>query len=72
MAYGSKKQCLDHFKGAPDAYKKFGPLAQDMVALYDQIRLHLPRLYNDSGGKFGRLTGVTKYSGRRTHDPLLH
>jgi AIPR protein len=71
IAYSSKKACLDHFRDSPEAYRKFGPLAQDMLALYDDIRDQLPRLYNDIGGKFGRLTGVTKYNGRK-RQPLYY
>lgn len=45
----------------------------DLLRLYDMIQLHLPELYNKvrgsggdvAGGKFGKLTGVTTYKGRR-------
>ena len=65
ISYSSKKACLDHFSDNSDAYRKFGPLTQDILALYDYIREQLPNLYNDGGGKFGKLTGVTKYTGKK-------
>ena len=71
ISYNSKKACLDHFDANPNAYRKFGPLAQDILELYDHIRKQLPRLYNETGGRFGRLTGVTTYSGRKAQ-PLYY
>jgi hypothetical protein len=71
-AYRSKAACLELFKQHPESYQKIYPLANDILALYDQIHLHLPDLYNRvrakggdvAGGKFGRLTGVTTYNGK--------
>jgi hypothetical protein len=73
-AYRSKAACLDHFEQYPDSYKKIYPLAKDILKLYDNIQLTLPELYNTvrgkggekSGGKFGRLTGVTTYKGKKS------
>jgi hypothetical protein len=73
-AYRSKKACLDHFKAHASDYKKIYPIAPDVLELYDNIQLLLPDLYNQvrgksgevAGGKFGKLTGVTTYKGRRT------
>lgn len=67
MVYNAKAKCLDHFDDNLSVYRKIYPLAQEILALYDSIRLRLPDLYNTargetgavSGGKFGRLTGVT-------------
>lgn len=72
-AYRSKSACLDHFEKFTPSYKKIYPLAQDILELFDTIQLHLPQLYNEvrgtggekSGGKFGKLTGVTTYKGKR-------
>lgn len=66
ISYNSKKACLDNLRDNPEEYRKLGPLAQDILALFDQIRKHLPSLYNDTGGRFGRLTGVTTYSGKKS------
>jgi AIPR protein len=60
-AYRSKIACLGHFKAHRSAYKKIYPLAKEILELYDHIQDKLPSLYNASGGKFGRLTGVTFY-----------
>lgn len=72
-AYRSKATCLQHFAANKGSYEKIYPLANDILELYDYIQLYLPDLYNRvrakrgdvTGGKFGRLTGVTTYDGKR-------
>lgn len=65
-AYRSKAACLQHFKDHTKAYEKIYPLASDILQLYDLVQLALPELYNKvRGGKFGHLTGVTTYNGKR-------
>jgi hypothetical protein len=72
-AYRSKAACLKHFKDHTKSYKRIYPLAQEILALYDHIQEKLPELYNTvrgktgnvSGGKFGKLTGVSVYEGKR-------
>lgn len=72
-AYRSKAACIQHFKAHSKSYEKIYPLAKDILELYDFVNLQLPELYNTvrgkggdvSGGKFGRLTGVTTYKGKR-------
>ena len=71
-AYRSKAACLKHFQGHAESYRKIYPIAPDLLALYDHIQLELPELYNRartqaglSGGKFGKLTGVVSYNGKR-------
>ncbi len=74
MAYNSKAHCLDHFKANQKSYKKIYPLAKEILPLYDHIRDRLPDLYNTarsetgnvSGGKFGKLTGVAYYKGKKS------
>jgi hypothetical protein len=76
-AYRSKAACLSHFKENQTSYKKIYPLAKEILALYDHIQDRMPELYNKvrgqsggvSGGKFGKLTGVTVY-GARGHSEL--
>jgi len=73
-AYRSKAACLTHFKENRNSYRKIYPLAKEILALYDHIREQLPELYNTvrgqtgnvSGGKFGKLTGVAVYDGKRS------
>ncbi len=73
-AYRSKAACLTHFKEHSADYRKIYPLATEILALYDRVQEHLPDLYNTvrgqtgnvSGGKFGKLTGVVTYTGRRS------
>ena len=60
ISYSSKGECLKNFRDNPEAYRKFGPLTQDVLILYDNIRKELPNIYNKRGGRFGKLTGVTK------------
>lgn len=72
-AYRSKAACLQHFQANKKSYEKIYPLANDILELYDHIQLNLPDLYNKVrgehgdvvGGKFGKLTGVTTYKGKR-------
>lgn len=72
-AYRSKAACLQHFQENRSNYEKIYPLAPDILDLYDNIQLQLPDLYNRvrgksgevAGGKFGKLTGVTTYDGKR-------
>lgn len=65
-AYRSKAACLQHFQEHRKSYEKIYPLAADILELYDLIQLTLPDLYNKvRGGKFGHLTGVTTYKGKR-------
>jgi hypothetical protein len=72
-AYRSKAACLQHFQDHKADYEKIYPLAPDILELYDRVQLLLPELYNKvrgksgevAGGKFGKLTGVTTYDGKR-------
>lgn len=65
-AYRSKQACLQHFEANRKSYEKLYPLAGDLLELYDYVQLYLPDLYNKvRGGKFGALTGVTYYKGKR-------
>lgn len=72
-SYRSKAACLKHFENHIEDYSKIYPLANDILSLYDTIRLKLPELYNSargskgdvSGGKFGKLTGVSTLKGKR-------
>lgn len=71
-AYRSKAAALDHFKNHKSDFKKLYPLADELLRLHDEIALALPELYNKSrknaglsGGKFGNLTGVVVYKGKR-------
>ncbi len=73
-SYSSKAACLKHFEQHLSSYRKIYPLARDILALHDHIYLRLPVLYNVargqsadvSGGKFGKLTGCSCYSGKKT------
>jgi hypothetical protein len=77
-AYRSKAACLKHFEVHKESFRKIYPLVDDILRLYDHIHLMLPELYNSvrgskgdvSGGKFGKLTGVTTYKGK--HGVKLH
>ena len=64
-AYRSKAACLQYFSDRTASYEKLYPLACDILKLYDEIQACLPQLYNENGGKFGKLTGVTTYTSKR-------
>ncbi|MCC6348884.1 MAG: AIPR family protein [Candidatus Eisenbacteria bacterium] len=76
-AYRSKAASLNHFGQNRRSFEKIYPLANDILQLWDHIHLQLPELYNRargkgedvSGGKFGKLTGVAMYEGKR-REPL--
>jgi hypothetical protein len=80
-AYRSKAACLKHYKAKPDDIAKILPIATDILKLWDTIHKHLPDFYNEargeggevSGGRFGRLTGVTHLGNdqRRKGYPLF-
>jgi hypothetical protein len=73
IAYRSKADALSLFRDNASHYEKIYPVAHDILELYDHVQMHLPDLYNKvrskggqvAGGKFGRLTGVTTYDGKR-------
>lgn len=77
-AYRSKAACLKHFGEHLKSYRKIYPLAQELLDLYDGIQEKLPGLYNAvrgqsgdvTGGKFGRLTGVTAYKREKQYAKL--
>lgn len=80
IAYSSKAACLKHLREHPKSYRKIYPLAKEILALYDHVRDNLPALYNKargqtgdvSGGKFGKLTGVTYRDTGRTAEHLYY
>lgn len=77
-AYRSKAACLKHFKANAKSYEKIYPLAQEVLRLYDHIQEILPQLYNTvrgqtgdvTGGKFGKLTGVSFYKHEKRYTQL--
>ena len=78
-AYRSKAACLQHFADHKADYEKLYPLAGDILELYDSVQMMQPELYNKvrgksgevEGGKFGKLTGVTTYDGKRRAELLF-
>lgn len=76
IAYSSKAACLKHFKQHYKDFEKIYPLAQEVLELFDHIYWKLPDRYNKargetgdvSGGKFGRLTGVTSLNNSKKNN----
>jgi hypothetical protein len=60
-AYRSKAACLTHFSEHKSDFEKIYPIASDALRLFDEIQVQLPELYNQTGGRFGKLTGVATY-----------
>ncbi|HTW60368.1 MAG TPA: AIPR family protein [Terracidiphilus sp.] len=60
-AYRSKAACLSHFAAHKTDFEKIYPIAGDALKLFDEIQIQLPELYNQGGGRFGKLTGVATY-----------
>jgi len=64
-AYSAKTSVVEHFSGNKERILKYVPLLTEILELHDIIYRELPKAYNDQGGKFGRLTGVTEVSNSR-------
>lgn len=62
-AYSAKASSIRHFTENEERMKKYVKLLPEILKLRDTIHEELPDAYNkESGGKFGRLTGVEKSS----------
>lgn len=68
IAYSTKASVLLHFKNDYERLKKYISLLPKILELKDKIYLGLPEAYNDSGGKFGNLTGVIAVDNRRMNN----
>lgn len=62
QAYSSKAAVIKYFKDDANRQRlaKYMVLLPDILMLRDRIYADLPRTYNDAGGAFGRLTGVSE------------
>jgi len=63
-AYSTKSSVIDHFKQNHDRMLKYVALIPQILELRDQIYLDLPEAYNNTGGRFGGLTGVIQTSNK--------
>lgn len=61
-AYASKAAIVKYFKDDSnrERLEKYIPLLPDILELHDRIYADLPQTYNDTGGAFGKLTGVSE------------
>jgi len=69
-AYSTKAMLVDHFSSRKKEMEKYVKLLPEILELRDVIYLELPDAYNksaneESGGKFGKLTGVTDTSSKK-------
>jgi len=64
MAYSTKTVVLHHFRDQHKRLQKYISLLPKILELRDEIYLELPGAYNNSGGKFGALTGVIAVDNR--------
>jgi len=58
IAFSSKAKCLEFFDKEPDQYKRLRPLLKDILKLHDLICYGARDLWNEAGGKFGKLSFV--------------
>lgn len=58
-AYSSKAAMLDVYLKNPELYRKYVNVIPDIFDLYDEIEMEFAKVYNETGGKYGR----KKYSG---------
>ena len=63
-AYSTRSSVVEHFRMNDKKMSKYIPLIPEILELRDIIYLELPDAYNEKGGKFGKLTGVTEVSNR--------
>lgn len=73
-AYSTRSSVVEHFRDNQDRMLKFVPLLPEILELHDIIYSELPEAYNSQGGKFGKLTGVTRIENTRmekTHLPFI-
>jgi len=57
-AYSTKAEIVKHFKNNAESMEKYIPLLPTILKLRDHIYQELPKAYNETGGRFGGLTGV--------------
>ncbi len=63
-AYSTKASVVQHFRDNQIRMIKYVSLLPVILELRDFIYLELPEAYNQSGGKFGGLTGITEISNK--------
>jgi hypothetical protein len=59
-AYEKKSACLKLFEKNPETYESLSPILTDILHLHDTIRFESRKLWNESGGQFGKLAFVEK------------
>jgi hypothetical protein len=72
-AYSTKTAVVNDFKDKDEHKRllKYIPLLPKILELRDEIYLELPEAHNNSGGKFGNLTGVIQLENRRVDKVFL-
>ncbi|HKW16543.1 MAG TPA: AIPR family protein [Terriglobales bacterium] len=74
-AYKNAGKCLEYFVDKDDRYeyKKFAPIAKDVLRLYDYIRFHWKTAYNaeDELGRRGRLGARSEMHKRKRNRSAL-
>lgn len=63
-AYSTKASVVQHFRDNQERMLKYIPLLPSILELRDFIYLELPEAYNQSGGKFGGLTGIIELTSK--------
>ena len=77
IAYSGKEQCLKLFREKNEQYQKLYGIAPEALRIWDAIQYYLPDQYNKkgpepgTGGKFGRLTGVTQSQRKPKRLPFI-
>jgi hypothetical protein len=75
-AYSTRALLVDHFSARKKEMEKYVRLLPEILELRDEIYFELPDAYNKSaneetGGKFGKLTGVTDTSSKKKMEDVL-
>lgn len=64
MTYSQKSEVVKHFIKDRSRLEKYISLLPRILDLHDEIYSELPEAYNETGGKFGALTGVITLKNR--------
>ena len=60
MAYSGKAAVLKYAEDNRERLQKYLPLLPQILVLRDEIYKEMPSVWNDNGGRFGRLEGVNQ------------
>lgn len=70
-AFSSKAKVLRDYEDKTDSYRKLQPVMKDILVLHDTINFESREIWNDQGGKFGKLNFVTECGREEFEFPFI-